>query len=259
MKRKLIGLTVVLVLFSFSGCGLVPQLAELTDEQEKLVTEYAAGLLLKYDKTYDNGLLTEEELLVAEQKEIEQLEKEKKQKQLAEEYLEKTEKAKADKEKQKEEKKDKEDTESATVSTGPAVIASDAVGEFMALDGVGISYLGMKNLKSFPENGNSAFSIDASNGNELIVTRFKVKNNTETSKEVDLFDKGIVYTLVCADGSSYTSSTTWLAEDLSIYKNTLNGSAGDETVLIFEIPEGKDLTGASIKIVTGNEIGTLSL
>ena len=51
----------------FAGCG--EQLPDMTKEQEALVTEYAAGLLLKYDDSFDNGILSAKELEIAEAKE----------------------------------------------------------------------------------------------------------------------------------------------------------------------------------------------
>ncbi len=43
-----------------SGCGLVT-MPELTEEQTELVTEYAAGLILKYDPLRPESDLLDEE------------------------------------------------------------------------------------------------------------------------------------------------------------------------------------------------------
>ena len=80
---------------------------DMTEEQEQLLIEYAAGLLLKYDKAFDGGLLSEEALAKAEEKEIEIQKKAEREKQLADEYIEKSKKAQEEKEKQKAEKKNK--------------------------------------------------------------------------------------------------------------------------------------------------------
>ena len=84
-----------------TGCGPIPELPQLTEQQEELITEYAAGLLLKYDNSYDNGILSEEELLKAEAKEKEQKEKAERQKQLADEYVAKSVQAAKEKEEKK--------------------------------------------------------------------------------------------------------------------------------------------------------------
>ena len=110
MKKKLLTLSLcTLMVAMLSGCGPIPELPEMTEQQEKLITEYAAGLLIKYDNAYDGGLLTEDALAKAEAKEIEQREKAERQKQLAEEYVAKSEKAKKEKEAKKSEDKKKKD------------------------------------------------------------------------------------------------------------------------------------------------------
>ena len=62
MKKSIISLlTVTLTAITLSGCALAP-VPDMTEEQEKLVAEYAAGLLLKYDQSYDNQIMTPEQL-----------------------------------------------------------------------------------------------------------------------------------------------------------------------------------------------------
>ena len=58
----------LIVAMSLTGCGFIPELPTLTEQQEKLITEYAAGLLLKYDNSYDSGLMTDEALAKAEER-----------------------------------------------------------------------------------------------------------------------------------------------------------------------------------------------
>ena len=50
MKRVLVGLLIGAVCFSFAGCG--SEIPEMTEEQQELVVEYAAGELLKFDKNH---------------------------------------------------------------------------------------------------------------------------------------------------------------------------------------------------------------
>lgn len=264
MKKIVLFSASVMTVAMMSGCGFIPQLPELTQNQEEVITEYAAGLLLKYDKAYDNGLLSEEELVKAEAKELEQIEKAKRQKELADEYVAKSEKAREEKEKEKAEKnKDKknskDEAEQKQETVGPAIISGDSLGDFLELGNIGVSYNGFDSMKSYPENGSGAFSIDASNGNKLIVTKFALKNNSGDKCDVDMFHQTNAFVLVCADGSSYQSSTTLLLDDFSIYKNSLEANASENTVLLFEIPEEKDLTGALLQIVTDNGVGDLNL
>lgn len=65
--RKLVKIAVV-ALFCTMLCGCI-EVPPLTDEEMDIVAEYAAELLLKYDKNYRSSLLTEEELLLEGSKE----------------------------------------------------------------------------------------------------------------------------------------------------------------------------------------------
>ena len=49
MKKILTVLTSIIVMASLSACSLMPSV-ELTEDEQKVISEYAAGLLLKYDK-----------------------------------------------------------------------------------------------------------------------------------------------------------------------------------------------------------------
>ena len=266
MKRRTLSLVTSLILATImTGCGFIPQLPEMTEEQEALITEYAAGLLLKYDNSYDCGLMTEEQLLDAEAKEKAAYEKAEKQKQLAKEYVAKSKKAAEEKEKQKEDKKKKDKSEGIakdeilTPSNTVTSISSDAVADFIGVSNVNIAYSGYDTMSSYPGNGNSAFSVDASNGNKLVVAKFSVTNNSDSSTGVDLFNKTNSYTLKCSSGASYDRSITLLLDDFSIYKNTLNANASEETVLVFEIPDSEELSGAKIEMSTENGQASLGL
>jgi len=257
MKKISVILVTGLLLATLSvGCGFIPQLPEMTQEQEAMITEYAAGLLLKYDNSYDGGIMSEEQLIEAEAKEKADYEKAEKQRLLAEEYVAKSKKAAEEKEKDNSEKKDKSEEaskeESQTPSNTVASINSDSVADFIGVNNVIIAYSGYDTLKSYPEDGNSAFSVDASNGNKLVVAKFSVKNSSDGNTEVDLFNQSHTYSLKCSNGVSYERSITLLLDDLSIYKNTLKGNETEETVLVFEVPESAELSGAKIEISTEN-------
>ena len=101
MKKSIISLlTVTLTAITLSGCALAP-VPDMTEEQEKLVAEYAAGLLLKYDQSYDNQIMTPEQLEKAQEKERIQKERDEKTRILAQQYLEKTKAAENNKSKKK--------------------------------------------------------------------------------------------------------------------------------------------------------------
>ncbi len=44
-----------MLVLCMSGCALVPSV-ELTEDEQSIIAEYAAGLLLKYDKNYSGSI-----------------------------------------------------------------------------------------------------------------------------------------------------------------------------------------------------------
>ena len=100
MKKIVCTAGILLSALCITGCG-IPQIREMSEEQEKLVTEYAAGLLIKYDPSAKSNLLDEEQLAKAEEEERIQREKDERTKQLAEEYVAKQQAAEAEKQKKK--------------------------------------------------------------------------------------------------------------------------------------------------------------
>ena len=57
MKKSMISLAVATAMISLVGCG--NQIPDMTQEQQALVVEYAAGEILKYDKNYSSKLNAE--------------------------------------------------------------------------------------------------------------------------------------------------------------------------------------------------------
>lgn len=259
MKKRVMGFSLCMLMVTMLvGCGPIPELPEMTEQQEKLVTEYAAGLLIKYDNAYDGGLLTEEALAKAEAKEIEQREKAERQKQLAEEYVAKSEKAKQEKEEKK--SKDKKDKEEAKEEPkGPVAIASDSVAEFMGLEEFKLEYTGYETVKSYPSDGGGVFSVDAGNGKDLVVANFNLSNISGKAVEIDMFRSSTKFNLQLADGSIQQSCPTLLLDDFSVYKDNVDAGASSEVVLLFEVNEGSSLSGASIIVNSEKGQGTMGL
>lgn len=240
-----------------SGCG-IPTIPDMTASQEELVTEYAAGLLLKYDDSFENGILSADELEKAEAEEKEQFEKQEKQKKLAEEYVAKSEAAQKEKEKKKQEKENKKEDTEPSVNT-PNVVDSGNVGAFLNVSDISISYTGYSTTRTYPESGNNVFSVDAAQGKELVVVSFSISNNSSSDQNVSMDASENKFRLSLGDGSSANSCATLLLDDMSMYKNTMAPGASDNVVLLFEINEGSDLNGATVEMNNGTQKGIMNL
>ena len=257
MKKTIISLlSVTLTAITLSGCALAP-VPDMTEEQEKLVAEYAAGLLLKYDQSYDNQIMTPEQLEKAKERERIQKERDEKTRILAEQYLEKT-KAAENKESKKKSSK-KSDDSNKEENKVPEAITASSIGTFLGTEGLEISYDGFKTVKSYPETGNNVFSVDAANGNELVVANIKVSNQSSDAIDIDMFSRGVVFYLDLADGSKIPCCSTLLLDDFSIYKDQINAGTSVGTILLFETAQGVSLEGASIGILDGTKQATFTM
>lgn len=57
-KIKIIAylISITIGMFSLAGCGMIPELS-LTEDEQELIAEYSAGLLMEYNKGHSNGLM----------------------------------------------------------------------------------------------------------------------------------------------------------------------------------------------------------
>ena len=258
MKKYTVITTLTCFTLFLTGCFL-PSLPDMTEEQEEAITEYSADLLKKYDASYSNGVYTEEQLEKAAQKEEEQKAKDEKAKQLADEYMEKAKTAAAQKEKKSEEPSEGTDSEPKEKKNGPVSLANDEVAEFMNISDFDVEYMGYDIMKSYPDDGNnSVFSVDATEGKQLVVLYLDVTNSGAADAAVDMFTDKNTYSLNCG-GTTVESSSKLVLNDFSIYRDTVQAGATNETVLVFETDEGMDISGATLMIKNGDKVGEINL
>ena len=67
-KKAAICIIMTMAMVSLSACDGMT-IPDMTQQQETLVAEYAAGLLMKYDPLFDNTLMTDDQLAKASEKE----------------------------------------------------------------------------------------------------------------------------------------------------------------------------------------------
>ena len=257
MKKIICVLTIAMAGLALQGCAGMA-IPDMTPDEEKLVAEYAAGLLLKYDDSFENGILSEEQLAKAKEKERIQRERDEKSRRLAEEYLQKTEAAEKESSSKDKKNKDKNDSDEGA-KNAIETIDRQGVGNFLGMEGLSVEYDGYRKVKSYPESGNYAFSVDAANGKELVLADMTLSNVTTDDVQVDMFNNSATFNLVLSDGSRVPCSSTLLLDDFSIYKDTVSAGAKVNTILLFEVNENVSLEGAYIDIKDNDRQGNLML
>ncbi len=217
LSRSIIcGLIIMISSGLLAGCGIT--YPELTTEEYDQAVEYAAGLLLKYDKNYNNKLIEPEELM--------QMKPEPEVPVPVAEVPAET-------------------AEEAGTDGGDITARNDVVPlpmtELMAIEGVEFKYAGFETVKEYPDEvtpGEVYTVMMASENNVLLVLNFDAVNNSGTDLYLDMLQRGIRFRVGWNGGDMGNTMTTMLLNELSYYRGNLAAGESVRLVVVREIPEG---------------------
>ena len=203
----------------------------LTDEEQKLYAEYAAGVLMKYNAGTNNRVLDGQKLIQQEAKEEAQREQAAKREQLAAEYEANKNSSKKD--------KGNSSSNGTSGASGTSVSYISDMAQATGMNAFSIVYSGYEVADSYPNVGDDVLmAMDATNGKLLLVTKYRVTNTSGQTENLNMFSKQAKFVLYL-NGKRYKSQYTLLLDDLSMYKGELEAGETIEGVLIFEIPESE--------------------
>ena len=238
------GLSLLLTAGSLSGCGLIASTG-LNENEEELVAEYAAGVLMRYvgDKTDGFGNLRPTPVpFVTPPQETETTG---------------TDVNTADDDippmddNSTEDSGFDTDTEDASVSgmNGGSVEANGIAGA-IGIEGFEISYTGYETVDVYPEAAEDslAFSMQATEGRKLLVMHFDIKNSAPEDRECDILGCNVKFRALINGTTRVNEQMTILLNDLKSYREMINADSSVDTVLVFEIDSA-----------LAEQIGSLSL
>lgn len=242
MKKYIKGLLSVLVVaavLQLTGCGNA--IPEMTEREQRMVTEYAAYLLLKYDANYQSSMLTEEESRAAEEEMIRDAE-------IAAQIRE---------QQQWEEQQAAQPQESGNSSGGGSSESSAPVytdvDSFLGLDGLEIEYAGYLVCDSYPQNVDSndwqGVARAGSNNTTLVVFTFTLTNVSGSDYMLDMASSGAKFTFKINNSIIKSSLTTLLTNDLLMYRNVIPAGESTEAVLLIELQKSDAESISSIKMI----------
>lgn len=224
-KKGLSLLVFVFSILSLTGCENV---YELTEEESKLIAEYSAELLLKYDLNYDDR--------ISEGKQAEE--------KMVNEGLEDRSEA-ATTEAVTEENDDMlttETTENDEVVGGQADTESSVgtegdIAKIVGLEGISIQYKDYLVTDQYPaaDDEGEFIYLEPTEGYQLLVLQFNVQNTSEAAVDVSLMNAGLDYRLVCNGVKAAKPMLTILMEDLGTLETTVNAGEEQKAVLVFQI------------------------
>lgn len=247
MKKKCLKISIITMamMFALSGCGT--DFPDLTADEEQIIGEYAATLLMKYDANNRSRLMSREEVEAAELKmqELEQARQE-----LTGEW-----------------KDPVEDTPVIEIGQGGGSVSGEDITQiesFLGLpQGIEISYQGKTICDSYPEDGgmDSFFTLDAAEGRKLVVLNFRIENTTQATQGVDLLGQNVLMRVNMDGKLTRNALVTMLEEDFSTYRGEIPAGEYVDTVLLVEVEE--DMAGSvfalQLSVKKDGETHTISL
>lgn len=240
MKKMNVLLCSVAAAFMMTGCGEMP---ELTQEESELISEYAVGVLLKYDTAYNNRLVDTPADDPAEE----------------ETELPEEENPEEEPEPEMEEPAEVVDVSQDEKEAQPMV---SSVEEYYGIPNVMISYTGYELTDSYPPSEEGAvpvFSMDASAGTQLLVLKFNVQNTSGQDQQMNMLGYGATFRVSVNGEASKGALATMLVNDMQTYDDVIPANTSVEMVSIVEVPQGTNV-GSIEFILRGNgEDGTLTL
>ena len=222
--------------------GCTSPMPDLTEEESDLISEYAVGVLLKHDKYYGNRLVDTS---------MYEVEDEEPEEELPEEETEQTPENSVD------------DTE--TVETGQSeevVISPTTVQDYYDIEGIEFQYLGYELTQSYPSTGDEEdlfFSMNATEGEQLLVLKFLSTNVSFEERNLNMMDKGVRF-LVSVNGEpNRRALTTMLLNDMQTYSDIMPAGFNIELVIVTEIPQSVSVESIYLTLTGNGENATLEL
>lgn len=243
MRKEAICVSTLILAVALTGCGNA--IPDMTSQQEELVVEYAADVLLKHSKNYDSKLV---ELSVVREAE----EREAAMQQAVRQAAREEEQA----EKENTEKEDTSSDVEVIDNTGEAAVQNpSSIEDFLKLDSVKFTYSGYETDSLYPQQGEELFFVmNATEGNKLLVLKFQTENLSDTETALDIAQSETRFKIV-VNGVEKNALTTMLLNDLPYYQGTLGPKESQELVLICEVPEEEEISSLSL-IMRGAENAT---
>lgn len=227
---------------------------DLTESEQKVIAEYAAGLLLKYDKNYSGAIKSIEED-VEEDNGLQVIGEPETNEQINEDAPT-DDNANVNGPEFSEELTAQEPGNQVEESIYSDMTIAEAIG----LDGFDVIYKSYETYNIYPpeESDDLVFSLEAAPGMELLVLTFGITNNTPDRLLCDVLDSDTSFRLIINGSERVQGQKTMLLNDLCSYYEEVEGYGMAESVLVFEVAQGTSSTIDSLDLVikSGNESTT---
>lgn len=205
-----------LFLLALDGCGA--QIPDMSEEERKAISEYAANLLLKYDTSQPSRL-------------VEIVEEETESTPEPTQTPEPVETAKP------EETKAPEETDALLPQETEEPEAYDLPEDTLRLpEGVTLICSKYETSNIFVDETDGYQTLEAGEGKILLITRFVLLNSSNTVQTIDMLQDNIVYKVI-VDDEVVNGMVTMVGNDLTTYIGSLQPDESKEVILFAEVEE----------------------
>lgn len=225
-----------------TGCGAMPN---LTQDETELISEYAVGVLLKYDTAHGRRLVDTSGYMPAEEEpEPEEIVEEPIEEEVAEPETEEPVVV---------------DVSQDEEQTQPEITS---VEQYYGIPNVMITYQGCEVVDSYPPTGEEEtlfFSMDATPGNQLLVLKFSAQNLSGEDQTLNMLGYGATFRVSVNGEPSRGALATMLVNDMQTYDSVIPASSSVDLVSIVEVPQGTNPGTIDFILRGGETDGTLHL
>lgn len=252
MKKLWCLLAISTMAFALTGCG-----TDLTEQETRIIGEYAADLLLKYDVNYQERLSEDTQEDVATE---------------TTEATEATTEAATDTQDVPDTETEQnagttENTESSSSeddSVVPTVSGNTSnIAAIVGLEGISVQYNRCMFLDRYPslDQDGAFIYLEAEPGYKLVVLKFDIINNTNEDKMVDLLDSGLDYRLVLNETKAAKPMLTILTDDLGTYKAVVPADTEQSAVLVFQMSDGlvDNIQSLNLRVMYQSQENTIQI
>ena len=227
-----------------TGCGnSFDAMPNLTEEESRLIAEYASSILIKHDKNAGK-LASDSEIAAADKREATLRANTEALQALLEDETEETS-----------EEGQENSTSEGSAPSEPVAAAFEGIAQFCGLDGFRIEYVGHSICDSYPpaDSEELVFAMDATAGNRLLVLQFVAENTTAEDLELNTLDRNIRFRISVNDGEMSNALSTLLLDDLASYKEVVPAGTSVTLVLTREVTEAEAGGVSTISLSLKNE------
>jgi len=243
----------MLVAFAtLSGCG--SSLPPMTEEENELISEYAASLLLKYDSENHSRLVDTSDFYTTYNQAVEA--REESIKKYEEEVSAKLDINDSDSkqpinESQPDDSSSISSDNNSEVYEGVPAAEQKSLAEFLNADGFSMTYAGYLITNRYPEN--SKLGATALMGKKLLVVKYDVYS--PDGGMLDVFNENASFSISVNDGLYFDNNPSSIEDDMSQYQADFTAGETKQLVLLFEISDSVTVEKLSLgveSIFSGN-------